>query len=87
MVAADRNSGEKFAQPGGAKNRAFGVKILRRYWGSRFGLLLPPFGLLVLPAGHLAAPAALFLAGLLVVGPCHGRPAPGAAHSQHLDHG
>ena len=33
MVAADLNSGEKFAQPGDAKNRAFGVKILRRIWG------------------------------------------------------
>jgi hypothetical protein len=33
MVAADQNFGEKFAQPSGAKIRAFGVKILRRYWG------------------------------------------------------
>jgi hypothetical protein len=32
MVAAE-NFGEKFAQTGGAKIRAFGVKILRRYWG------------------------------------------------------
>jgi hypothetical protein len=32
MVAADRNSGEKFAQPNGAKITTFGVKILRRYW-------------------------------------------------------
>jgi hypothetical protein len=33
MVAVDRISGEKFAQPGGAKIGAFGIKILRRCWG------------------------------------------------------
>jgi hypothetical protein len=33
MVAVDRISGEKFAQPGGAKIEYFGVNILREIWG------------------------------------------------------
>jgi hypothetical protein len=33
MVVVDLISGEKFAQPGGAKIGAFGVNILRSIWG------------------------------------------------------